>query len=58
MAQIAMFAMNTRWRDSDVCNLRWDWQMKVPELDIEVFIIPGQYAKNGDRRLVVVNRIV
>ena len=29
----------------------------MPELNTTVFIIPGQYVKNGDDRLVVLNRI-
>jgi len=37
--------------------LRWDWEVQVPELDTSVFIIPGQRVKNGDERLVVLNRI-
>ena len=30
--------------------------MKVPALDTSVFIIPGERVKNGDERLVVLNR--
>lgn len=36
--------------------LRWDWEVRVPELDnISVFIIPGTWVKNSDDRLVVLN---
>ena len=31
--------------------------MKVPELDTSVFIIPGERVKNGEERLVVLNRV-
>ena len=31
--------------------------MKVPALDTSVFIIPGERVKNGDERLVVLNRV-
>lgn len=31
--------------------------MAVPALNSAVFIIPGEYAKNGDERLVVLNSI-
>ena len=31
--------------------------MKVPELDTSVFIIPGEHIKNGEERLVVLNRV-
>jgi len=57
LAQMAMFAVNTGCRDSEVCKLCWDWEVRVPELATTLFIVPGQDVKNGDDRLVVLNRI-
>jgi integrase len=57
LEEMALFAVNTGCRDSEICNLRWDWETKVPELDAAVFIIPGNFVKNGRDRLVVLNRI-
>jgi integrase len=57
LAQMALFAVNTGCRDGEICNLRWEWEVKVPELGTAVFIVPGQYVKNGDERLIVLNRI-
>ncbi len=57
LAQMALFAVNTGCRDGEVCNLQWEWEVQVPQLKTSVFIIPGQYVKNGDDRLVVLNRI-
>ena len=57
LAQMALFGINTGCRDNEICNLRWDWEVKVPELDTSVFIIPGQHIKNGDDRLIVMNQI-
>src|ERR1035438_7410290 len=37
--------------------LRWDWEVKVPELETSVFVIPGERVKNGEERLVVLNRV-
>lgn len=54
---MALFGVNTGCRDSEICKLRWEWEVQVPELETSVFIIPGQYVKNGDDRLVVLNRI-
>jgi integrase len=54
---MALFAVNTGCRDSEVCRLRWAWETKVAELDTTVFIIPGDHVKNGRERLVVLNRI-
>jgi integrase len=57
LANMALFAVNTGCRDGEVCQLRWDWEVKVPELKTSVFIIPGTFVKNGDERLVVLNRV-
>lgn len=57
LKQMALFAVNTGCRDSEVCNLQWQWEVKVPPLDTSVFIIPGRHVKNSDDRLVVLNRI-
>ncbi|MFZ8985521.1 MAG: hypothetical protein ACO21O_01715 [Steroidobacteraceae bacterium] len=57
LASMALFGVNTGCRDREVCGLRWDWELRVPELDTSVFIIPGRHVKNGDERLVVLNRV-
>ncbi len=54
---MAHFAVNTGCRDSEICGLRWDWEVRVPELATSVFIIPGRKVKNGEERLVALNRI-
>ena len=57
LAEMALFAVNTGCRDGEVCRLRWEWEVDVPELGTTVFIIPGSRVKNGDDRLVVLNRV-
>jgi integrase len=57
LAQMALFAVNTGCRDAEICNLEWDWEVTVPELGTSVFLIPGRQVKNGEDRLVVLNRI-
>ncbi len=57
LAQMALFAVNTGRRDSEIFNLRWEWEVKIPELDVVVFIIPGTFVKNGEDRLLVLNSI-
>jgi integrase len=52
-----LFKVNTGCRDQEVCGLRWEWEVAVPELDTSVFLIPGDRVKNGDERLVVLNRV-
>jgi integrase len=57
LAAMALFAVNTGCRDAEVCGLRWDWEVRVPELGTSVFIVPGRLVKNGDDRLIVLNRV-
>jgi hypothetical protein len=54
---MALFKVNTGTREQEVCGLRWSYEVKVPELDTSVFLIPGKNAKNGEERLVVLNRV-
>lgn len=56
LKQMALFAVNTGCRDGEICSLRWDWEVKLPELNTSVFIIPGDAVKNGEDRLVVLNK--
>lgn len=57
LADMALFAVNTGCRDQEVCHLRWEWEVKVPELGTSVFIIPGTRVKKRDERLVVMNSV-
>jgi integrase len=57
LAQMALFAVNTGCRDQEICALRWAWEVEVPQLATSVFIVPGNRVKNGDDRLIVLNRI-
>ena len=55
---MALFAVNTGCRDREICQLRWVWEVPIaahPEW--LVFLIPGQFVKNTDDRLVVCNRV-
>lgn len=57
LARMALFKVNTGCREQEVCGLRWDYEVQVPELETSVFIVPGEKVKNGQDRLVVLNRI-
>lgn len=57
LARMALFKVNTGCREQEVCGLRWEWEIDVPELDTSVFLIPGERVKNGDERLVVLNTV-
>ncbi len=62
---MALFKVNTGCREQEVCKLRWDWEIAVPELNASVFLIPASFGgrhdkagvKNGDERLVVLNSV-
>ena len=57
LARMALFKVNTGLRDKEVCYLKWEWEVPVPELNTSVFIIPSQRVKNGEERLVILNRV-
>lgn len=57
LGRMALFKVNTGCREQEVCKLRWDWEIAVPELSISVFIIPREWVKNGEDRLVVLNDV-
>jgi hypothetical protein len=45
LANMALFVVNTGCRDGEICQPRWDREVKVPELKTSVFIIPGTFVK-------------
>lgn len=55
LKQMARFKVNTGTREQEVCRLRWDWEIEVPELRTSVFLVPGELVKNGEDRLIVLN---
>ena len=57
LARMCLFKINTGCREQEVCQLRWEWEIPVPELETSVFLIPGGRVKNREDRLVVLNRI-
>ncbi len=58
LEKMALFAVNTGCREQEVCQLRWDWEIKIPESPhLVVFVVPGKLVKNGDDRLVVCNEV-
>ena len=57
LEKMALFAVNTGCREQEVCQLQWDWEIKIPEMtQMMVFIIPPELVKNGEERLVVCNQ--
>ncbi len=60
---MALFKVNTGCREQEVCKLKWRWEIRVPELNTSVFLIPSAFGgrseragvKNREDRLVVLN---
>jgi integrase len=48
LQRMALFKVNTGTRDQEVCRLRWDWEIHIPELGTGIFLIPGQFVKNRE----------
>lgn len=65
LRRMSLYKVNTGCREQEVCKLRWDWEIAVPELKASVFLIPDGFGgrheksgvKNGEDRLVVLNDV-
>lgn len=58
LARMSLFILNTGVRDDVACSLRWEWEIKVPELGISVFEVPRRHVKGRRQvRLVVCNSV-
>lgn len=66
LKQMALYAINTGSRDKEVYSLQWDWEVKIPELNTSVFVLPHhiyvegkrlRIVKNGKNRLVILNDV-
>ena len=65
LRRMALYKVNTGCREQEVCKLRWEWEIAVPELGTSVFLIPAEFGgrreqsgvKNRDERLVVLNDV-
>lgn len=55
LAQMVEFAVNTGARDENVCGLRWEWEVSVPELGRSVFVIPAEAYKTNRAHVLVLN---
>ncbi len=57
LREMSLFKVNTGCREAEVCNLQWEWEIAIPELNTSVFIIPAHKVKNREDRLVVLNKV-
>ena len=57
LARMALFTINTGLRDSNVCGLQWEWEVKVPEVGRSVFVIPPEAFKTKRAHVVILNDV-
>lgn len=62
LEDMALFDINSGARENEVCELRWAWERRIPELDtpdfkVTVFLLPEEFTKGDRERLIVLNRI-
>jgi integrase len=57
LARMALFAVNTGLRDSNVCGLQWQWEVAVSEVGRSVFVIPPEAFKTKRPHVVVLNDV-
>jgi integrase len=57
LARMALFTINTGLRDSNVCGLQWEWEVKVPEVGRSVFVIPAEAFKTKRPHVVILNDV-
>jgi integrase len=57
LADAALFAVNTGCREQEICKLRWEWEVDIPEMETSVFILPESETKTRTERVVVLNSI-
>ncbi len=57
IADATLFAINTGCREQEVCQLRWDWEVALPDNETSVFVLPASSTKTSTERVVVLNTI-
>jgi integrase len=57
LARMALFAVNTGLRDSNICGLQWQWEVAVPEVGRSVFVISPEAFKTKRPHVVILNDI-
>ena len=52
-----LFLVNTGIRESNARRLRWEWEVSLQHANQSIFVIPKQYVKNKEPRIVILNEI-
>jgi len=57
LGSMVLFAVNTGARDENVCGLRWDWEVPVPEVGRSVFVVPAKAFKSKRDHVLILNDV-
>jgi integrase len=58
LARMALFDLNTGLRDEPLCNLRWQWEVKLADLGFSASVVPRRPVKGRKQdRVVVCNSV-
>ena len=57
LARMVLFAVNTGLRESNVCGLEWAWEVCVPEINRNVFVIPSEAFKSKRAHVIILNDV-
>lgn len=57
LAEMALFALHTGARENIIAELRWEWEVRIPEIDSSIFLVPGEFTKNETTCMLVLNSI-
>jgi integrase len=57
LARMALFAINTGLRQSNLCGLQWTWEVTVSEIARSVFVIPAEAFKTKRPHVVILNDV-
>lgn len=54
LQQMLLFCVNTGVRDNVVCQLRWSWEVILPEFEnVSIFVVPKEYVKGRKKEGVI-----
>lgn len=57
LQRMALFALNTGARDENVCGLKWEWEVPVPEAERSVFVVPASEFKSKRPHVLILNDV-
>lgn len=55
LRRMVIFKVNTGCLEQEVCDLKWEWERRIPELSASVFVIPANAAHKKEERWIFLN---